>query len=153
MLAKTHAAIGLLSAVLVFPFFNINWLILFPFVIFGSLLPDIDHEGSTINSFFPLTKIFSIFFVHRGFFHSIFPVLIFIFAEVLFKINGIGFSVAIGYSSHLVFDALTPLGIKFFHPFAKFHIKGFIPTGGFVESIIFIAASLFAFSNIFGFIF
>jgi len=153
MLAKTHAAIGLLTATLLFPFMNISWFILFPFIILGSVIPDIDHKGSTINNFFPITKVFSFLFVHRGFFHSIFPVFLFLIAEIIFKLKGIGLCIAIGYSSHLFCDALTPLGIKFFHPLTDFHVKGFVPTGGFVESIIFISVSLLAFSKIFGFIF
>ena len=142
MLARTHAAIGLLTAAILYPVLNIRWYFLFPAVILGSILPDIDHEGSKINQILPLTKYFAKFFRHRGFFHSIYPVLFFILLEFLTKMSGIGIALAIGYTTHLLSDGLTPMGVNLLHPAAKLKIEGFIPTGGVVEAIVFIFASV-----------
>jgi len=142
MLARTHAAIGLFTAAIFFPILRIKWYLFFPFVILGSILPDIDHEGSKINQILPLTKYFAKFFKHRGFFHSIYPVIFFIFLEFLTNMRGIGFALAIGYVSHLLSDGLTPTGVNLLHPAAKLKIEGFIPTGGVVEAIVFICAAL-----------
>ncbi|RLE48281.1 hypothetical protein DRJ25_00225 [Candidatus Woesearchaeota archaeon] len=138
MLARTHAAIGFLTALFLFPFFRIKWFLFFPAVVFGSILPDIDHEGSKVNQLLPLTKYFSKLFKHRGFFHSIFPVLFFVFLELSFKLDGIGIALALGYLSHLLSDGLTPTGVNLLHPAAKLRIEGFIPTGGIVEAAVFV---------------
>ena len=142
MLARTHAAIGLLTAAILFPILKIKWYFFFPFVILGSILPDIDHEGSKINQTLPLTKYFAKFFRHRGFFHSLYPVLFFILLEFLTKMSGIGIALAVGYASHLLSDGFTPAGVDLLHPAAKLKIEGFIPTGGTIEAIVFIFASI-----------
>lgn len=153
MLGRTHAAIGFLFAVFLFPLLNIKWYFFFPFVILGSILPDIDHEGSKINHILPLTKQFAKFFRHRGFFHSVFPIVFFLLLEYLFNLYGIGFSISIGYLSHLLSDCLTPLGIDFLHPAVKLKVEGFIPTGGLLEFVLFLSASVVAVIKFFSLIF
>lgn len=142
MLARTHAAIGLLTAAVLYPVLQIKWYLFFPAVLLGSILPDIDHEGSKINKILPLTKYFAKLFKHRGFFHSAYPVFFFIILELITNMSGIGFALAIGYASHLLSDGLTPFGVNLLHPAAKLKIEGFIPTGGTFEVIVFIFAAL-----------
>ncbi len=140
MLARTHAAIGFVAAIFLFPILKIKWYLFFPAVILGSILPDIDHEGSKINKILPLTKHFAKFFRHRGFFHSIYPVIFFIVLEFMTNLSGLGIALAIGYASHLLSDGLTPVGVNLLHPAAKLKIEGFIPTGGAIEVVVFIFA-------------
>ena len=102
-------------------------------------LPDIDTKDSKISRKIPiLPSLLSIFTVHRGIIHSIYPVII--LSVVLYQYNGFyTFAFIIGYSSHLILDALTLQGVNFFHPFAQFHVKGFIKTGSIFELILFIS--------------
>lgn len=111
-------------------------------LIFGVLLPDIDKASSTIGQKFGLfSKFIQKFFKHRGFFHSVWIILIFyiVFNFLIskyFQINNLvlnGFF--IGYASHLIGDALTVNGIKPFYPF-NFRIAGPIRTGKLSELIL-----------------
>ncbi len=148
MLARTHLAIGLLTAAVLYPILQIKWYLFFPAVLLGSILPDIDHEGSKINQILPLTKHFAKLFRHRGFFHSAYPVIFFIVLEFLTNMSGIGFALAIGYASHLLSDGLTPVGVNLLHPAAKLKIEGFIPTGGAFEVVVFIFAAILSIAQV-----
>ena len=58
MLGKTHLAIGVLGALLLLPFIDVpNAFVFIVIVAIGALLPDIDHEKSTINKVCPVTRI------------------------------------------------------------------------------------------------
>ena len=140
MLGKTHLAIGILAALILLPFIDVpNAFVFVLIVALGSLLPDIDHEKSTINKFCPVTRILPKFFKHRGFFHSIFPVIILYLIFYYFDQNFIGLSLAFGYLTHLASDSLTRMGINFLHPFSTIHLRGPITTGTFLETLIFLA--------------
>ena len=66
MLAATHAAFAILCALIIDTIANIpNPLVFYILVLFGALLPDIDHSGSTINKILPITKHLSMHFSHR----------------------------------------------------------------------------------------
>lgn len=136
----THMGFGLLAGIILAPFLGINTLadkiIFIALTTFASLLPDIDHEGSKINQFFPITRRFARLFKHRGFFHSIFPALI---IYILF--DWLGFSlvakgIAIGYLAHLASDCLTFMGVGLLHPIAHFKIEGPLKTGGLMEAAL-----------------
>ncbi len=129
---KAHLMFGLLFGLLFLTFYSVSNSILFVCLcLFGSLLPDIDHPKSKIGS---LVKPFSFLFTHRGFFHSIFPLVVFYF---LIGFNDVLFiPVAVGYVSHLLADMFTHQGIMVIHPIINVKISGFIKTGGFFESII-----------------
>jgi inner membrane protein len=133
MMGRTHMAIGLLAGLVLFTFFNQPWYIFIPLVIFGSLLPDVDHENSKINRMIPLTRWIPTFFVHRGFFHSIFPAIIIYVGLHLAKLDILGIPLAIGYTSHLASDCLTRLGCNLLHPISTFRIQGPIMTNGLME--------------------
>ncbi|MFI4847391.1 MAG: metal-dependent hydrolase [Candidatus Makana argininalis] len=102
---------------------NGDWWHIIPGVLLTCLLPDIDHPQSIIGKkirwlSIPLNKTLG----HRGFTHSLFIVISFIF---FFKINFFkkqyipidSFqSMIIGYISHIMSDIITPLGVPIFWP-------------------------------------
>ena len=139
MMGRTHSAIGLLTAIVLLPFFDIHWMLFIPLVVFASYLPDVDHENSKINRVIPLTRWIPKLFKHRGVFHSIFPPTIIYLAAWQYGYLQIGIPVAIGYLSHLISDSLTKLGCNFLHPISNFRIQGFVTTGGIIEFVIFCA--------------
>jgi len=131
MLFRTHLAAALLIA-LILLFFKLNPLFIIIFIL-ASLLPDIDHPSSKIGRRF---KFLNLLFTHRGFFHSLFALLI--FTILLYFIN---FLLAIafftGYFLHLLLDSFTRQGIFLFYPFSTKRSKGNIKVGSFLENIVF----------------
>jgi len=134
MLAVTHAALGLLIGLLALPLSTTNTIIFLALVIFGSLLPDIDHEKSYINKKLKFTKVASIF-KHRGIFHTIYPPALLYVLLYATPFSFIGLAVGIGYLAHLIGDSLTPAGINYLHPFASLHLRGPIRTGSLAEKV------------------
>ena len=137
MLATTHMIFGLTAGLLALPYVDQKWYFFLPIVVFGSLLPDIDHEGSKINKILPLTRWFAKFFKHRGFFHSIFPILIIFFVSKHYGFLFIGLPISVGYAAHLFSDSLTYMGIGLLHPILNLRIEGFLRTGGVKEQMLF----------------
>lgn len=141
MLAKTHIAVGLLFGLIFIQFVQVDSLLkfflYFGLVIFGALLPDIDHPSSTINKKIKISKILTFILKHRGITHSIFMPLILL--GLLWHFLGIfyGISLFIGYIAHLFADAVTLEGICFLHPLSNFKIRGILRTGRFIEKIVF----------------
>lgn len=138
MLGRTHLAFGVLAGLVFMPFYHHNLVLYFALVLFGALLPDIDHDGSKINQIVPVTKWLGRLFKHRGFFHSVFPPLI-IFGALYFFTSWsfVGVALAVGYVSHLFSDGLTKMGVNFLHPVANLHLGGFIETGTVWEHVFF----------------
>ncbi|QIR16313.1 metal-dependent hydrolase [Shewanella aestuarii] len=115
------------------------WLVVVS-IVFGSLLPDVDHPSSTIGKrvlfiSIPLSAIFG----HRQITHSIWPILC-----VAWLVNfnnstssAIVLCLSIGYLSHLLGDFFTDSGIPFFWPLS-FRFKSPLPvaTGGPFEYLI-----------------
>lgn len=94
--------------------------VLYIFAVFGSLLPDIDHQYSRIGKSFPsLSRLFAVLSKHRGITHSLVALIILMF--VMFQYGQMGYgtvgAVCIGYLSHLLGDFCTHGGIPFFWPF------------------------------------
>jgi len=145
MMYRTHLAFGLLGAALLYPLFSIKWYVYFPLAALGSLLPDGDHPNSYIGRRLGIfSKLLNFLAGHRGVMHSIWvPLLIGI---LIWTSIGKQFAIplVLGYMSHLISDSLTVQGINFIHPFNKFHIAGFIRTGGTMEMILFILILAFA---------
>jgi len=134
---RTHIAFGLLSGLLFFKHFGATWFVFLPLAMIGSLFPDVDHENSKINKILPVTKIVPTLFKHRGFFHSIWPAMIFYFGFHLARLDYIGIPLAIGYIAHLVSDGLTEAGCNLLHPITTMRIQGFIRTNGIMEHATF----------------
>tara|TARA_Y100000310_G_scaffold320072_1_gene376104 strand:- start:1450 stop:1878 length:429 start_codon:yes stop_codon:yes gene_type:complete len=124
----THLAFGLLWGLLVFQ--DASFVIV---VLIASLLPDIDHPQAKMGKVF---KPFSFLFSHRGFFHSLFPLIFFL---LLTQLHAIFLAIALGYTSHLVLDALTRKGIMPFHPISRYKLKGPCKSGGITEYVLLIS--------------
>ncbi|MBI4153212.1 metal-dependent hydrolase [Candidatus Woesearchaeota archaeon] len=132
----THTAFGFLTALFLLPWSNGHSILFVSLAVFGSLLPDIDHEGSKINRILPVTRWFASLFTHRGFFHSLFPAALLYLLFMFIELEWVGIALALGYVSHLLSDGLTKMGVNVLHP--AFHIHGFIETGGVAELILFV---------------
>jgi inner membrane protein len=122
MKKRTH----LIFAVLLF--LLLNGIFSFPlaFAVFaaaGALVPDLDLLSMVL---------------HRKLLHNLWALAAFVFAGMsiaLFdKSTAIAFS--IGFISHLIADALTPMGIKPLWPMGLPHIKGPVRTGSLAEWVL-----------------
>ncbi|MDD6489079.1 MAG: metal-dependent hydrolase [Clostridia bacterium] len=124
MTGKTHIAAGLAASIALG--MNAPQIAL---AAFGSLLPDIDHSGSTLGK---LIKPISRHIRHRGVTHSL------IFLAVSMFISPY---LALGVLTHIVLDLFNPKGVELFYPWKK-NIKvpiisRFIKTNGIIEKLIF----------------
>lgn len=137
MMFKTHLAFGFFAGLVAMPFLHPHNQILFmTLVLLAAMLPDIDHPKSKLGKYF---KPIGYLFEHRGFFHSLFFVVItLLLTKIIFKDIIFVYAVVIGHLSHLIADALTKEGIMPFHPWSRTRVNGFIKTGTFAEYIIFI---------------
>lgn len=141
MMYKTHLSTSLNIAIPALAWSNELSIITLTGVGLGSLLPDIDTPNSFIGRrlkviSYPLSTIFK----HRGFLHSLIPVIL-IFAFGLFLKSLFIKAIALGYFLHLVGDTFSESGIKWFLPFYSKDIK--VPlsilrykTGGLKEYVI-----------------
>jgi len=131
---KTHLAFGFLVGLLAISYFRPeNQLLFMTLLLIGSALPDIDHPQSKIGS---KVKIIGWLFEHRGFFHSLFPlILIFLFSAVYFD-KPYMYSILLGYASHLVIDTTTKEGIMPLAPLSRLRLNGVLRTGHFMEFIV-----------------
>jgi len=134
MLSKTHLSVTLFLVFLSLPFVP-HKVIFFASALFATLLPDLDSKTSK----FGREKIFrplQLFLKHRGVLHSFVSL---IFFSVLLKIYfpSVLFGFILGYSSHLLMDALTVRGIAPFYPFFKFKFSFIVRTGKNLEKIIY----------------
>jgi len=130
MLGRTHLAIAVLLALVVLPFVDAPNAVLFVILVaFGALLPDVDHEKSTVNRLCPVTRVFPLFFRHRGFFHSIFPPLLMLGALWFFGYAFIGLALTFGY--------LTHMGVNWLYPVSLWRMQGPFQTGKLAELLLF----------------
>src|SRR3989338_4298642 len=138
MLFHTHLLLGValfLLASLFFP--ELYSVISLLFVLFGSILPDIDERNSKMNQWSGiLGRVIAFFFKHRGFFHSL-PFLA-IPAGLLWYAGfwKYGLALSVGFFAHLIGDGITPMGIRPFYPFSSKVFRGPIRVGGMMEMII-----------------
>lgn len=128
MLGRTHIAFGVLLGLLYYLFSGHLWVILaIPFL---SILMDVDEKHSYIGK---RAKLISWAFAHRGFFHSIWFLILswliaFEISEVLADV------ILISYSGHLLLDALSKQGIRIFWPL-KWQIRGPVRVGKWEEHL------------------
>ena len=137
MLFKTHLALGILVSIITISYLQPSNQLLFSVIlVFASIFPDIDHPKSKIgNIAWPISYLFE----HRGFFHSLFGLILFSVLVLLVSKSYIYLTAFIlGYLSHLVADSLSVLGIMPFHPITKFRLKGLVHTGSILETSLFI---------------
>lgn len=126
-------AFGFLAGILTYPVLHHQWYLFIPFAMLGSLLPDVDHENSKINRAIPVTRWVPRLFKHRGFFHSIFPVILIYAGFHYANLDILGIPLAVGYLAHLFSDCLTRMGCNLLHPLSTFRVQGFIYTNGAME--------------------
>lgn len=137
-MAHTHMAFGLLFGLLSLYFFHpANKYLFLGVVVFSSLLPDLDHPQSKLGRKLFVSKIFNIFFGHRGFFHAVWiPIGIWLVLSFGFGIS-YGSAVFVGYFAHLFSDGLTKAGVNLAHPLHQLRMQGFVETGGITEHVLF----------------
>ena len=88
----------------------------------SALLPDLDTQKSTIGKTVPVIPwLLENFFGHRGFFHSFLPLILLFLTERFFFPFSIYSEIAFftGWTSHLLLDTLTPMGIMWLYPLSK----------------------------------
>jgi inner membrane protein len=139
---KTHFsfAIFFLLIVSLFADLNLIFFISSVFLLFGTMFADIDEVNSFLGK---KIKIIGYIFDHRGFFHSIFSLMLFFVFMILFFGYYYALFFAIGYLLHLLLDSFTKEGIK---PFIfGLRISGDIKVGSIIENIIYL---FLIFSNI-----
>lgn len=138
MMWFTHVVFALLVSLISLKFFSPSspelYIVL---VCLGSILPDIDAPHSIINNQLKITKIAPLLFQHRGFFHSIFPVITIYAVLASIGWTGTALALSLGYFSHIVSDAFTVKGINIIHPIPGLRISGFMETGSVTEWIMF----------------
>ena len=152
MMFITHAAVALFVGLMKIRFIPlpINEYVFLAIVVFGALLPDID-TASFISRKLKLRSL-SLFFKHRGFFHSILQLVFFII--IAFLISGCPYysiAILIGFASHLIFDSLTKQGVAWFWP-SKVRIKGRHRTGSWFDwflLVVFIIVDLIVILTVF----
>ena len=131
MLGRTHFIFGLLLGIIYYLAEAPLWVIFF--IPIASLLMDVDEKHSYVGKRF---KIISWAFTHRGFFHSIWFVLLsWLIARELS--STLATSILIAYSSHLLLDATSKAGIRVLWPL-KWKIKGPIRVGNWEEHLFLI---------------
>jgi inner membrane protein len=116
---------------------------------FGAILPDMDSPKSYVNRkyLFGFGKGIAMFSKHRGFWHSIYGLLIFFalsIAIVLIIKSPFVFAFALpcGYFLHLAADSLNVSGIKWLWKSKTLHIKWKISTGTIFEQMFFVCLFL-----------
>jgi len=136
---KTHVAFAILVGIVFIQMFEMQYWWLFLLVtVFIAGIPDIDAHKSTYGKRIkPLSFLINLFFGHRGLFHSfIFAVFLFIIFN-LFGNSTLAAASLLGYSSHLLLDALTKQGIMPLVPISTFRVHGFIKSGGIFDWALF----------------
>lgn len=146
MLFITHLAfaflVGLIAISTLHPSHEILFILL---VLSAAGLPDLDHPNSTFGK---KVRIFSWFFSHRGFMHSvlILPLIALLFTW-LFKSTQFTVPLLIGYTSHLIGDMVSYEGIKPFTPLSSMRWRlGWFRVGSAAEYVVLgfiICASVF----------
>ena len=99
----------------------------------GSLLPDIDADGSTITRILPKIPI-----EHRTITHSFLALVAMTVVAAIFS-RYFALGMFFGYLSHLLLDSLNPTGVPFFYPFIKKKYrfsKIRIRTGSILENVL-----------------
>jgi inner membrane protein len=149
MMFRTHILFALFFYITLIKLFSLEFSLAFTLILcFGAILPDIDWPESYVNKKYllGLGKGIAFFSRHRGFWHSIYGLGIFIaLATFIFLINNsfvFFFALPLGYFLHLAADSLNISGIKWLWKSKKLHLKGKLKTGGVFEQIFFVSLLL-----------
>lgn len=133
----THLVLAFVMGLLSINYFHPSNVILFMVIVmFGGILPDIDHPKSKLGSYF---KLINWLVKHRGIFHSLLILPVIALVLSYFNYSFISLPLIIGYVAHLIGDIVTKEGLMLLYPLSDFRISGFIKVGGLSEKLIFIA--------------
>ncbi len=142
MIFLTHLLGGVLALAYLGRFFGINSsgsekMALIVVSALFALAPDIDTIKSKAGKLLqPFSTVASFLFRHRGFLHSfVFAILVYFGMLYVFSAT-VAAAAAVGYSSHLLLDAMTKEGIRPLSPLLKFRLRGPITTGSFFEQVV-----------------
>jgi membrane-bound metal-dependent hydrolase YbcI (DUF457 family) len=136
MMFITHMSIALFIGMLKVRLLElpVNEYVFLAILVFSALIPDID-AGFFLGK--KIIKGADSLFEHRGFFHSIIPmVVLMVLVFVVTKNSYYSLAVLIGFGSHLAFDSLTKKGIAWFWP-SKLRIRGKHKTGNLFDWSLF----------------
>ncbi len=139
---NTHIVITIVLFTIIKRYIDVegNLIIVILLLVFGSLLPDIDHSKSKVGRYFPI----GYFMKHRAWYtHSIIGAFLlslpFLLIDKFYYIL-----VAFGCLSHVFADTLTPLGTKILFPISnKKYSLHLVKTGSMGESLILISGILY----------
>lgn len=128
---KTHVIVGLCASIYIHNKYHLDikndleLLLFYTTVSLSSVLPDIDKRTSWIGRRVKiLSYIIENIFGHRGAFHSLLFTLLFSYIVFCYTSTNITLAFIVGYSSHLLVDLFTPMGVPLFYPFkGKFSLK------------------------------
>ena len=137
MLFNTHITFAFLISLFIYPFFTFYPFFSIIIICLASTLPDLDHQNSKISKKNPLRFITKLILKHRGVLHSFFaPLFLYL---VLWLINTeLASLIFIGYTSHLLMDSFTKMGIRPLYPLFNFRIKGNTRTNSIIERFLFL---------------
>jgi len=142
---STHVAVGIVTGAAIAAHFHVvvggPLLVILSAAALSALLPDIDHPASRISRALGLAALPFRLLAHRGLTHSLLAVvgLALLLAGVHTPFIYAAATVA-GYSSHLLADALTPIGIRLVYPL-RWHFRLVprslaISTGGALDGLL-----------------
>ncbi len=143
---RTHILFALFFYFLFIEIFALGFSVIFMIIMcFGAILPDMDSPRSFVNRkyLFGFGKSIAMFSRHRGFWHSIYGLGIFlalsIIVVLLIKVPFIFFlALPLGYFLHLSADSFNVSGIRWFWKSKKGHLRWKIKTGNISEQVFFI---------------
>lgn len=144
MVGKSHAVFGVGCFLTAVPFIDLPFfeaLMYLPLALLGSLAPDLDAGNSKLKSNI-LIKFLTLplsFFGHRTWSHSFLA--IGLISSLIFYIDEFYtyalLAFVIGYSSHILGDFMTPMGVPLLYPYKKkFRFILTFKTGSFIEYFI-----------------
>lgn len=139
----THSIFSILLGVIFFEIaglpllaFNEKYFLVYSGLVFGAILPDLDHPESKPGKVLWIGKILNLFkFKHRGITHSLLAVsIILIFMSIFTYYNRsllpAAIAMVVGYFSHLILDMLNKQGVSLLYPKKKRYNILSIKTGG-----------------------
>lgn len=138
MLFLTHFLLGILVGLAARDFIpGGNYLVFFCLILLGSVLPDIDERYSRVNRWSGIIgSVISFFSKHRGFFHSLFFVVLTTLVAKFFLGEYYAWGLFLGLAGHLFSDGISKKGVNFFYPFSKLKMKGWLKVGSWREVMI-----------------
>ena len=102
-----------------------------------AVIPDIDTVKSKAGKWLePFSIVIGVFSKHRGIMHTALAAATTYLLMSTFFSKQIAAAALIGYSSHIILDAMTVAGVKLLYPFSKLKLHGFIRTNTMPEHIL-----------------